>query len=46
MSRALGFAGGDPNPHNFLYPTLYFYGLFAWEASTSSPADWSAQSRR
>ena len=31
MSRALGFAGGDPNPHNFLYPTLYFYALFAWE---------------
>ncbi len=30
MSRALGFAKGDLNPHNFLYPTLYFYALFAW----------------
>jgi hypothetical protein len=30
MSRALGFASGDLNPHNFLYPTLYFYFLFAW----------------
>jgi hypothetical protein len=30
MSRALAFAKGDPNPHNFLYPTLYFYGLFGW----------------
>ena len=29
MSRALGFAKGDLNPHNFLYPTLYFYALFA-----------------
>ena len=31
MSRALAFATGDLNPHNFLYPTLYFYLLFAWE---------------
>src|SRR6187399_1474160 len=31
MSRALGFAKGDLNPHNFLYPTLYFYVLFACE---------------
>ena len=30
MSRALGFAKGDLNPHNFLYPTFYFYVLFAW----------------
>ena len=30
MSRALGFASGDLNPHNFLYPTFYFYVLFAW----------------
>jgi hypothetical protein len=30
MSRALAFATGDPNPHNFLYPTFYFYVLFAW----------------
>jgi hypothetical protein len=30
VSRALAFAKGDPNPHNFLYPTLYFYVLFAW----------------
>jgi hypothetical protein len=32
LNRALAFAKGDPNPHNFLYPTLYFYALFAWEA--------------
>ena len=31
LNRALTFAKGDPNPHNFLYPTLYFYALFAWE---------------
>ena len=31
LSRALAFAKGDLNPHNFLYPTLYFYALFAWE---------------
>lgn len=31
LNRALGFATGDPNPHNFVYPTLYFYALFAWE---------------
>jgi 4-amino-4-deoxy-L-arabinose transferase-like glycosyltransferase len=31
LSRALAFAKGDLNPHNFLYPTLYFYELFAWE---------------
>lgn len=30
MSRALGFAKGDLNPHNFLYPTFFFYALFAW----------------
>jgi uncharacterized membrane protein len=30
MSRALAFAKGDLNPHNFLYPTLYFYALFGW----------------
>ena len=30
MSRALAFAKGDLNPHNFLYPTFYFYVLFAW----------------
>ena len=31
LNRALAFAKGDPNPHNFLYPSLYFYALFAWE---------------
>ena len=31
MSRALGFGKGDLNPHNFLYPTLYLYVLFACE---------------
>lgn len=30
MARALGFAKGTLNPHNFLYPTLYFYVLFGW----------------
>ncbi len=25
MSRALAFAKGDLNPHNFLYPTFFFY---------------------
>jgi hypothetical protein len=31
LNRALAFSGGDLNPHNFVYPTLYFYVLFAWE---------------
>jgi hypothetical protein len=35
MSRALAFAKGDFNPHNFLYPTFYFYVLFAWEGLTA-----------
>jgi hypothetical protein len=30
MSRALAFGSGSLNPHNFLYPTLYFYVLFGW----------------
>ena len=30
MSRALAFAKGDLNPHNFVYPTFYFYVLFGW----------------
>lgn len=30
MARSLAFAKGDLNPHNFLYPTFYFYVLFAW----------------
>lgn len=30
MSRALAFAKGDLNPRNFVYPTFYFYVLFAW----------------
>ena len=33
MNRAIGFAKGDPNPHNFVYPTLYFYLLFVWEGA-------------
>src|SRR3972149_12251696 len=32
LNRALAFAKGDPNPHNFVYPSLYFYTLFGWEA--------------
>lgn len=35
MSRALAFAKGDLNPHNFLYPSFYFYVLFAWEGMTA-----------
>ncbi len=31
LNRALAFAKGDPNPHNFLYPTLHLYVLFAWQ---------------
>jgi len=38
MSRALAFAKGDLNPHNFLYPTFYFYALFAWEGLTAVAA--------
>jgi hypothetical protein len=30
MSRALAFGTGSRNPHNFLYPSLYFYVLFGW----------------
>jgi hypothetical protein len=30
MARALAFAKGSLNPQNFLYPTFYFYVLFAW----------------
>jgi 4-amino-4-deoxy-L-arabinose transferase-like glycosyltransferase len=30
VSRSLAFAKGDLNPHNFLYPTFYFYALFGW----------------
>jgi hypothetical protein len=35
MSRTLAFAKGDFNPHNFLYPTFYFYALFVWEGLTA-----------
>jgi hypothetical protein len=31
LNRALAFAKGDLNPHNFLYPSLDFYALFIWE---------------
>lgn len=30
MNRSLSFATGTLNPHNFVYPSLYFYLLFAW----------------
>jgi 4-amino-4-deoxy-L-arabinose transferase-like glycosyltransferase len=30
MARSLAFAKGTLNPGNFLYPTFYFYVLFAW----------------
>jgi hypothetical protein len=29
LARALSFANGTLNPHNFLYPTFFFYLLFA-----------------
>jgi hypothetical protein len=35
MSRTLAFAKGDLNPHNFLYPSCYFYALGAWEGLTA-----------
>jgi hypothetical protein len=35
MSRALAFGKWDFNPHNFLYPSFYFYALFAWEGLTA-----------
>jgi dolichyl-phosphate-mannose-protein mannosyltransferase len=38
MSRALAFAKWDFNPHNFLYPSFYFYALFAWEGLTALAA--------
>jgi hypothetical protein len=34
MNRALAFGTGDFNPKNFVYPTFYFYVLFAWEGLT------------
>lgn len=30
MARALAFAKGSLDPQNFLYPTFFFYVLFAW----------------
>ena len=30
VNRALTFAKGTLNPQNFLYPTFFFYVLFAW----------------
>jgi hypothetical protein len=35
MSRALALAKGDLNPYNFLYPSFYFYALFAREGLTA-----------
>ena len=34
MNRAMAFGTGDLNPKNFVYPTFYFYALFAWEGLT------------
>lgn len=31
LNRALSLADRHGNPHNFLYPSLHFYALFAWE---------------
>jgi len=33
MNRAIGLGQNGLNPHNFLYPSLYFYALFAWEGA-------------
>src|SRR3954464_12691356 len=38
MSRALAFAKGDLNPHNFVYPSFYFCLLCAWEGLTMAAA--------
>jgi hypothetical protein len=38
MSRTLAFGKWDFNPHNFLYPTFYFYALFVWEGLTAALA--------
>ena len=31
MNRAMGLWANGFNPHNFVYPSLYFYVLFVWE---------------
>ncbi len=31
LNRVLTFAKSGPNPHNFLYPTLYLYASAAWQ---------------
>lgn len=31
LNRALALGENRLNPHNFLYPSLYFYALFVWE---------------
>jgi hypothetical protein len=44
LSRALSLASGDLNPHNFLYPSLYFYvlaGLTGAMATASIALGWS-----
>jgi hypothetical protein len=33
MNRAMALAQNGGNPHNFLYPSLYFYALFVWEGA-------------
>lgn len=33
MNRAVALGQNALNPHNFLYPTFYFYVLFAWEGA-------------
>ena len=33
MNRALGLSQTGLDPQNFLYPSLYFYVLFAWEGA-------------
>lgn len=34
MSRTLSLAARGPDPGNFLYPSFYFYALFAWLGAT------------
>jgi hypothetical protein len=33
LNRALALGHNHLNPKNFLYPTLYFYAVFAWEGA-------------
>ena len=38
MSRALALAKGDLNPHNFVYPSFFFYALAGWKTREGARA--------